>query len=238
MPVKNRIYLYYLTARAIVSVLFGAAIGCVIANPFDFIGNSIWASLITIIIEYFLSKIFLKNPQQRVLKSIVAFTGSLILFCGIYQGFSIPRSPLDMHGGFSITESFSGILLGLIFGLIFGFRFGLRKDEKDILPMERFLFKLSESLKTGIKNGIWMGCLIGFFAIIIEFFFSKSVFFNVNGWLEQALKSLNIFERHQQHNIFWKYLTLFLFAFTVVFCYCLSNFGTAGWQAEFLRRSG
>jgi len=177
---KLKIGTYYLVSRTWCTLMVSIAVGCIIASPFDFIGDGILAGiLLTMLTMGFNDRLAWLRWLTKF--PVLVFTIVLVLFCGAYQGFSIPRAKEDMIGAFSITESCSGIILGIIVGIVFGLRKQWQTPETDIQPVEKFTFNWKQSVKTGLKGGVIIGLVIAIFGWVLERFFNAATF---NSWLD------------------------------------------------------
>lgn len=182
--------LYYFLSRSISGLLAAIATGFFIATPLTFLSNGLLASVTVTMLTLLLNSKYPWVEQLRKIRSVMLFTVVLVIATAIYQGFSVPRSSKDMLLGhrFSLTESFSGILLGLFFGCLFGYRKRWQTGDKDIHPLEDFYFQWREAAKIGIRSGLAIGALMGVSGIVIELLAPDTSF---GVWLHQSSTRTN-----------------------------------------------
>jgi len=182
-------FLYYLMSRLLSCAVLSVGIGFFLAEPFDFIGNCLCASLFIVLFTMAFNKINKKVFTNAGLM-VVIFSILLILITSIYQGFAVPRITSDMLGIFSKTEAFAGFLVGLFLGVIFGFRKSKQTPAADISPMQRpnekYFFSLKSALKTGSIGGIGIGSFLGIAAYFIHSTFHNNYF---DRWLEANVET-------------------------------------------------
>jgi hypothetical protein len=212
--------LFYLFTRVIACVIIGIAIGFIISVPSALISDSILGGLtITLISGIYNNKPLSLNGSKSIADKMfpVFMIVSLVLVCGIYQGFSVPRMPSEMTtAGFSLNETFAGVILGLILSTIFSYRVTLEKIRKQyILPVEIFHFDWFHAIRYGLTWGFVSGIITGCLAIAVGHYNKNSVFFE--NWLIPHLRPIATrFHRPlispQQTD-----MAIFIYAFIVAF---------------------
>lgn len=191
LPNKFAMALYYILSRTLSGILVAIATGFFFATPPTFLGNGIIAALTVTGLTLLLNSSRMCDSYLNKLPAVTVFTIVLTVITAIYQGFSVPRSPADMRlwGSFSLTESFSGILLGLFFGCIFGYRKDWQGGSSDIQPLGKPDLTAREiaknALRIGLRGGIKIAGLIGMAGVLIEFTFATTSF---GQWLAASAK--------------------------------------------------
>ncbi len=175
---------YYVVTRIIAAVIIGVGMGCIVSTPFTLLANSVWGGTIIAGISGLYGRRLKRwKPWLSGLLFSVPLFILLAVACGFYQGFSVPRADEDMTTLlFSITESWSGVLLGIALSAIFSYRIILEKHkEQYILPIEQFHFNWGHALRYGFVWGVVGGVITGGIALFVKNQQTESLFFT--NWL-------------------------------------------------------
>ncbi len=215
-PAKILQKFYYLVTRVFAAVVIGFSLSCIISVPGLFLSNSILGGIIVSVIagiynrEEENSRLSLRT---RNFLFIAAMLGALILFCGFYQGISIPRSPKgNPITFFSIEEIGPGVLLGIGLSAMLSYRIILEKEKKKyILPVESFRFDWPHAIRYGISCGLIAGIIVGAIALVLK---QQGALF-LDKWLEPFITSLSYKYRGTNSPGVSMWIAIFAFAFLV-----------------------
>jgi hypothetical protein len=216
---------YYLVSRLLVGILLALAAGCLLAQYSTFLGDGIligWLTAGFTLWRTYRPAALAAPPagtatgsarwarwtlsvrewlqQHAYTLQVVAFVSALMISCGLYEGFKVPRRAGDMQlwGTFSITQAIFGMTTGLMAGTVLGFRHTYTRDT-DISLVERPAFRWLVALRTGLVVGwVCLGSVMGIIgAILIRSFPGTTL----GSWLATALPTW----RQYLHN--WLFLS-------------------------------
>lgn len=211
--------IYYLTTRVLSTIIIGIAFGCIIATPVALLPASIAGGIFIALIGGIYSET--REKKQQSLLANTAFTlcmiAALVLVCGAWQGLFVPRAPQDMtRPYFSITESWSGVLLGITLSTVFSYRIILERSRQQyILPVELFKFDWRHAIKYGLFVGFIAGLITGGIALYVNISNTKSSF--MNNWLIPYLNRAAIKITGHQIPVSYVNVAIFSYAFILTF---------------------
>jgi len=222
VPSKSLQVLYYLMTRITAAVLIGISVGSIIARPLTFLGNSILGGLIVTMLAGMFKKMRGNDRGRRLNKLtevayVLLLTLALVIICGTYQGFVVPREDKDMYRWyFSFTEATPGMLLGVVLSVVFSYRIIMEANEGNyIVPVEKYKFNWPHAWKEGLIWGVLVAIAVGGFALSVKHFFPDSSF--IARWLPQTLDDISVSFTHRKVATAYVNLVLFAYAFTITF---------------------
>lgn len=187
---------YYLISRLAQCICIGISVGFFMSGALDTIPSGILAGYVAATIILLTGsqdikelvqqdlKLKYKNERNRTreyIKRIFIHLIPLMPILCMYFGFSTPRSPeilgeMRIGGTFSTTETNVGFLTAVFMALILGFRSTWQNIGFDI----RLVEKMNRDWKKFFQYGVFGGCFLGVFLILVAFFLVK--FFGDSGF--------------------------------------------------------